>query len=532
MRPTRLLSFLAALTLTAACAPRFAAVPEIPLPPVIEMRSVAPPELPPEPIEMSIRPTTQTPFPDGVNPDGFGMRVEYNDHVDFYLDLFTGRARNNFEQWLQRQGRFESMIAERLREHDMPAELLYLPLIESGYSTIAVSSAQAVGLWQFMAATGRGEGLEVSDMLDERRDPVRSTDAALQHLRRLYTRYGSWYLALAAYNAGSGRIDRILRDHADGATGHDSLFWAVRHALPTETRNYVPQFLAASIIGTHRPAFGFSDVVPQPALSFDVATIPDATELAVVAEVAGVPLTVVRDLNAHFISGITPPGRSVEVRLPAGTGEKFRVAYAALPPGERVRTRHHVVARGETLSGIAARYGSTVAILQRTNQIERANQIRVGQRIIVPSSATAANVVAAQAAPASPTVAPAPAPAATATASRAPTSVVANSGNPGTTGMAAREYTVRTGDNLSRIARDHGISLNELLTLNNLRADAVIRPGQRMRTSAGVVYVVRAGDTLSTIAQRHGVSTNDLKSWNSLKGDIIRPGDQLEVRTP
>jgi membrane-bound lytic murein transglycosylase D len=461
----------------------------------------------------------------GVDLAAFDMPIHVNDHVLAYIDVFTGRARNRFEQWLERQGVYAAIIDERLRSHGLPRELGYLALIESGFSPVAVSHANAVGLWQFIASTARLEGLEVSDFVDERRDPVRATDAALQHLQKLYDRFGSWYLAAAAYNAGSGRIERALANGADGRRGNDSIYWEVRHLLPTETRNYVPQLIAASIIGTHRHLFGFGHVRPADPLIYDVASIPDATEFAVIAEAAGVETQRVAALNTQFTRGMTPPGRRVAVRLPPGTGDRFREAYAAIPPNERVRTRVHIVAAGETLSGIARRYGTTVAALQTANRIERPDRIAIGRRLIVPTTASAA--LAARAA-ADPGTASGPSadnmPAAPASAQAA-----GRSTNTSAARAHAKTYTVRSGDTLSGIASRHGLSLAQLTAINGISANVTIRPGQTLLLSPRTTHTVQRGDTLGSIARRYGVAVADLRDWNRLPSDLIKPGDRLEI---
>jgi membrane-bound lytic murein transglycosylase D len=318
--------FLAPLVLV-ACAPRHAARPEPAPPPRI---TLPPPQYEVPAREPEPEPAVAPSVLDLVDFSSFTMPVQVNEHVLSYIDMFTGRARGRFEQWLQRQGQYEPMIQQQLAARDIPPELIYLALIESGFVPTAVSSASAVGIWQFMAPTGRMEGLRIDEFVDERRDPIRATEAAARHLRRLHDRYGSWYLAAAAYNAGSGRIDRALAAGVDGRRGDDELFWEIRHLLPTETRNYVPQLIAASIVGTHRHLFGF-DGVPQQPLAFDTVEVPDATEFAVLAEAAGVAQTTIAALNPHYIREMTPPGRSSTVRLPVGRGEPFRVAYAQIP---------------------------------------------------------------------------------------------------------------------------------------------------------------------------------------------------------
>jgi membrane-bound lytic murein transglycosylase D len=542
------------ILIAGACMPRHS-MPMDPVPQRIEPPPpLERPPLVPQPSETFDVPLS--PLHD-LDHSRFDMPIHVNDHVLAYIDVFTGRARGRFAQWLQLQGRYEPIIREQLVARGVPAEMIYLAMIESGYAPTAVSHANAVGLWQFMAATGRLEGLLIDDFVDERRDPVRASEAAAKHMRRLYDRYGSWYLAAAAYNAGSGRIDRALAAGADGRRGNDSLYWAIRDLLPLETRNYVPQLIAASIIGTHRHLFGFESVMADAPIAYEVVEVPDATEFAVIADAAGVDRGVIASLNTHFTKAMTPPGRAVQVRLPVGRAEPFRTAYAALPATERVRTRTHVVAAGESLARIAARYGTTVAAVQSHNGIDRADRIAVGQRLVIPGGgAVAAGApTPPQAAPAraqpaaSPVASPGPTaqPAATPAVARpaTPTAAVAAAETvagavaepapavrPATTrsiSAPAAGYTVRPGDTLTGIAARHDLSLARLLELNGLHAGAVIRPGQQIDVGISV-YRVQTGDTLSSIARRHGVSTRELMDWNALGSDVIRPGDTLELR--
>lgn len=340
------------------------------------------------PVHVPDAPVPLDGFPAGVYANHFEIPIQYHVRVGDFIELFTGRFRNDFEIWLSRRGRFEAMIVDELRTRDLPIELLHLPLVESGYSTSALSRASALGLWQFIAGTARIEGLEVSPWVDERRNPERATAAALQHLEKLHTLYGSWYLALAAYNAGPGRVNRALERRGIQTPTDESSFWAIRDLLPRETRDYVPLFIAASVVSRYPALFGFEGIEPQLPDRYDVVTIPDATDLIVIAEAAGTTEDEVRRLNPQYIRGVTPPDRSALVRLPEGLGAGFEVAYAAIPPDERIRVKEHVVRRGETLSGIAARYGTTVRIIQDANGIRRPDRLQIGQVLRIPMTRT------------------------------------------------------------------------------------------------------------------------------------------------
>ena len=236
----------------------------------------------------------------------------------------------------------DSLIAEL----GLPPSLRYLPIIESGYSPTAVSPASAVGLWQLMAGTARGLGVRVTPVLDERRHPLASTEAALRFLDQLHRDFGSWFLALAAYNSGPARVRRLVRQHAPLEPPSDALYWRIRPSLPRETRDFVPKLFAAIRVGEAPEAFGHARPLARTA-GIDLVEVPDATSLDVVARAASVPLEDVERLNPHVLRGFTPPDTRVSLRLPEGAGARFEEAYALIPPEERVTFLEHRVADGE-----------------------------------------------------------------------------------------------------------------------------------------------------------------------------------------
>jgi len=235
-----------------------------------------------------------------------------------------------------------------------------------------------------MAPVARGFGMQVDAMVDERRDPVRATPAALRFLDELHRRFGSWFLALAAYNGGPSRVDALLRRHAPLSPPGDSLYLVIRPHLPRETREFIPKFLAAATLGSDPERHGVVTQELLAPLAYDVVTVPDATTLDVVATAAGVTEEEIRELNPQLLRGVTPRGRVTEIRVPAGRGDAFAAAYALVPPGERVTVTEHVVADGETLSEIAERYGIRTAELQAANPRVQPRRMRVGTRLVVP----------------------------------------------------------------------------------------------------------------------------------------------------
>lgn len=366
----------------------------------------------------------------------------YNDRVQRWIDYLSGRNRDRMLLWLEREGRYGGMIRERLAARGMPQDLVYLAMIESGLSPKAYSHAHAAGMWQFISETGRRYGLEVDGFVDERRDPVEATDAALDYLSELYDRFGSWYLAAAAYNSGENRVERILRQRAGGLKGDDALFWRIAGYLPRETRDYVPLMLAAAHIGKDPGTYGFHEIALQAPLSFREVTVPGGITLGSVARLAGVEPAVIEDLNPHLLRGITPPGRDWSVRVPEDRAERVAAGSTRLAEEERLATVTHRVGRGETMSHVARRYGVSVSLLRAANGNMDPRRLQVGQRLRVPVSPVAAVS--------------------------------------GPTEWST--YQVRRGDTLWGIARRHGVSVRELRSWNGVGSR--IYPGQRLRIAA------------------------------------------------
>ncbi len=313
------------------------------------------------------------------------LPVTWNDRVGHWVDFLSGEKHDRTKRWLERSGKYVPMIRRELAARGMPQDLIYLAFIESGYSPNAYSSAKAAGLWQFIAETGRRYGLTVNSYVDERRDPVKATGAALDFLQKLHDRFGSWYLAAAAYNTGPNRVARVLDEHAGGARGSDSLYWKIAPYLPQETRDYVPLMLAAGHIGKQPAKYGFDDVEYAQALSYDSVRVPGRVALSTVAKAAGVSKDSVEGLNPELVRGVTPP-EGYEVRLPRGTERLYAVRFPALQRTVRLaaaRTQYHRVRRGDTLSELAQDYSVTVTDLRRWNDLGNSSRILVGQRLRV-----------------------------------------------------------------------------------------------------------------------------------------------------
>jgi membrane-bound lytic murein transglycosylase D len=274
-------------------------------------------------------------------------------------------------------------VDSALAVHDLPPSLRYLPLIESGYAPGVSSRASAVGLWQLMAPTARGLGLEVSPLVDERRHVRRSTEAALTYLGELREEFGSWHLTLAAYNSGPTRVRSILRRHASDTPLTDSLYWALRDRFFSETRDFLPKLYSAMWVASRPEAYGFERPTAEP-LAYDTIVVPGQTTLDVVARAAGASHADILRLNPHVVRGITPPGRPLTLLVPPGHAAEFALHFPLIPPDERVSFVEHVVSPGETLSKIALRYGVGTGEIQAANPEVEAERLRVGERLTVP----------------------------------------------------------------------------------------------------------------------------------------------------
>jgi membrane-bound lytic murein transglycosylase D len=309
-----------------------------------------------------------------------------HDRVDFWVDRFRNDPdmREKFEGFLTRGGRYEDMIREKLRERDMPQDLFYLAMIESGFQPRAYSPAAASGLWQFIAETGKRYGLRVDATVDERNNPEKSTDAALDYLQEMYDRFGSWYLAAAGYNTGENRVARIMREVTGSERGTDADYYRILSRLPEETREYVPLMIAAARISKEPDLYGFGHVEPEPPLEYEVTVTDAGFSLETVARVSGADLEELQLLNPHLRKNRLPLNERFELRLPEGTLEKFEANWAsAVGEVEKeskagTTTTTYRVRRGDNLTVIARRHGMTVQELRRANKL-RGSRIYAGQ---------------------------------------------------------------------------------------------------------------------------------------------------------
>jgi hypothetical protein len=278
-----------------------------------------------EAAEEGFRPPEVVTAEEGVKWD---LHVSEHERIDFFVEFLMGRNYDNTRTWIERIGKYGPMIQNELRERGMPEDLLYLAMIESGLNPTAYSKAHASGLWQFISETGQRYGLEVSQYVDERRDPVKSTAAGLTYLQFMYDRFGSWYLSSAGYNTGENRVGRLMRERTGSERGTDEGYWDIWDRLPRETRDYVPLMIAMGHIAKEPAKYGFHNIQYEEPLAYEEVVVPGGTKLADVASAAGVGTDIIEDLNPHYLRGQTPPNRRMAVRVPVGQQQQVATAVS------------------------------------------------------------------------------------------------------------------------------------------------------------------------------------------------------------
>jgi membrane-bound lytic murein transglycosylase D len=382
--------------------------------------------------------------------------------VEHYVRMFTGSAKEHIAARLEQGTRYEPMIRAKMREGGLPEDMYYLALIESGFDPNAYSRAAAVGMWQFMTSTARDMGMRVDWWVDERRDPIRSTSAAVRFIKGLKEQFGSLYLAAAAYNGGPGRVARGLTRYADdleGTTG-DDLFFALagKDYLRNETREYVPQLIAAALIAKEPQRYGMK-LTPLPPFAYDSVRVGPATPLAAIAHAACTTVGRVQELNPQVLRGMTPPKDSFLVRLPVGAADGFSDSLAALPAGERRGMSTVVSKKGESGESIARKAGIAtrqIAIYNpKVKRLKNGNLVP-GQAILVPTAAVVAASVA------------------------VPDPAIERYGSSRSTTM----HVVKSGETLGALAKKYHTTTAALMRANGLRR-ALIFPGQSLVVHSG-----------------------------------------------
>jgi len=466
-------------------------------------------------------PATELPPPlaaylDGCGPLAYSGDFPLAEHarVAQLVSRYTGSQRKTFARWLERAGRYIPKIQLIFADEGLPLDLAYLAMIESGFNMKAYSWAHAAGPWQFIEGTGKIYGLENDWWRDERLDLEKSTRAAARHLKSLYKRFdGDWYLAVAAYNAGGGKVSRAIK----AADSRD--FWTLTEGkvLREETKNYLPKLLAALTIVRDLEGHGFTDLEFDEPLDYEVVTLESSTDLEIVAGFAGVDYQRLKDLNPELKRWCTPPGvKNYQLRVPLGSALEIASRYAELPREERASYQRHEIKAGDTLQALAKTYHIRVDDIIALNNISNPRALRIGTNLILPLKEGY---------------------------SRLPVSELADSY------MRSRRqvYTVRNGDSLWSIGRRFGVSEHQLRVWNKLGWSNLLRPGQVLAVSAPksvarttakkkptvtrkMVYKVLPGDTLWGIGRQFDVATEEIRRWNDLsQGHILRPGQTLQL---
>ena len=310
-----------------------------------------------------------------------GLRAHDQPSVRAYLDFFDGRGKPILANWIARMGRFEPLIRSTLLEEGLPEDLIFVAMIESGFSPRATSPAAAVGVWQFIPTTGSEMGLEINRYVDERRDPVKATRAAAAYLKRLFDRFGSWPLALASYNGGPG----LMSNNISRFNSND--FWHIqRHGgLYDESRRYVPKIIAAGLVTKNADVFGLNGIKKVAPFTFDVVEVPGNTRLSLFADAAGVSIDQLRELNPELLVAQTPPSRDTyELRIPAGATPKFVANYDGVVNRDGLEHDLHVVRFGETLKDVAQTYQIPPRVIASVNGLNARERVSYGQSLIVP----------------------------------------------------------------------------------------------------------------------------------------------------
>ena len=446
-------------------------------------------------------------------PD-FDIPMVLNNRVVGYVEYFQNRHRDFFAASLARSGRYVDAFQAVFEEAGIPKDLVFMAHVESAFKTNAYSRARAKGIFQFIAATGRRYGLRIDSWIDERSDPDKSARAAAAYLKDLYGMFGDWYLALAAYNAGEGKVSRSLK------STKKSDFWSLAstRTLRAETKNYVPAILAATLIAKQPSKYGFDVEFDRPVVT-DTVTIEGQTDLRILARIGDIDPETMRQLNAHLRRGVTPPGTSTAIRVPEGMGNAVAAAYANLPVADRLVLARHTVAKGESLGAIAGRYGVSSQAISKANHLGKGATLKQGQEIVIPAVVAAAPPV------------------------------------DGTrTGSLA--YRVKRGDTLSSIAKRHRSSASAIASASRISIRSPLRVGQRLtipgrgyrpkpataangtasaaasNPKAPVTHTVRRGETLYRIAGKYQVTVDQICALNSISANgVLYPGTRLKIRS-
>lgn len=450
------------------------------------------------------------------------MEMPYNQITRTYIDMYTNRRRSQVEYMLAIGKYYFPIFEKQLDKHGLPLELKYLPVIESALNPVALSRMGASGLWQFMAPTGKMYGLEINSLVDERRDPIKSTEAAVRYLKDMYQIYGDWNLVIAAYNCGPGNVNKAIR-----RSGGKKDYWEIYPYLPKETRGYVPAFIAANYVMNYYSLHNLCPMEYSYKQHTDTVHVTSNIHLQQVADILQVPIETLREMNPQFKMDIIPGiYKNYAIVLPLEKAGDFVVFEDSirqhradellakrkevnLQPSGLYTVTYHTIKRGETISQIARRYGVTVNSIKSANKL-RSNKLIAGKRLTIRRPAPVQKISAkakqqnAQ----------------REKAQEAKVQSTINEVNRDTLAQTTIAHDIHREDSSKLVSSGE---LPELL--DNKKTENEPTPRQEYLT-----YIVKRGDTLEKIARKYsGVTINKIKKVNNLTSDKLRIGQSLKI---
>lgn len=459
----------------------------------------------------------------------FNVPIVHNERVRKALYYIVTKRKHSMEGLLTRANYYLPFMQRLFSENNMPTDLVYLPILESGFNPKAYSYAHASGIWQFIPSTGRIYGLRKSYWLDERRDPVKSTNAAIEYLKKLHGDFNDWYLALAAYNCGEKKIERKLKEEKIKS------YWQLK--LPKQTMKYVPQFIAYQIIGKNPQCFGFFPE-HQDTFDFDSLQISDCLDLKKIAEGINVSYSELKRINPHIRHWCTPPNmNNVNLYLPKGTLDTFQLFFASLSDKDKVRWYRYRIRSGDNLSVIANKFRISVTAIKSINHLKN-NFIVAGRYLYIPIPADGTY--------------PTPMQVASKKKYNIPIKMIepAETASFNRKGIKPRKYRLATGETISDVSQKFNIKIKALCRWNKITNPRRVRAGTLLTlyiedgpektitqmkdeivadNTGKQFYTVRRGDNLYAISRKLGISVDKLASWNKIDiaHPIIKPGEKL-----
>jgi membrane-bound lytic murein transglycosylase D len=461
----------------------------------------------------------------------YNVPIVNNARVNRALQFLIRGKKGPIHKWLARAQFWLPVMKQMFADNGLPTDLAYLPLIESGFNPKAYSRSRASGIWQFISGTGSRYHLRKSFWLDERRDPIKSTTAAISYLKDLYAMFGNWHLVLASYNCGENGVQRALNRQ------QVTSYWDVK--LPKETMGYVPEFVAALIVAKNYECFGFA-LQPTTTFDYDTVSLSECIDLAKIAKGLDIDREKLQSMNPHILQFCTPPDKSdVTLYLPSGTRDAFIQLAAQIPPEEKVRWLQYVIRRGDNLGSIAKKFRISVDALKSINKM-RSNSLRAGRYLLIPLPADKSTRI--ETVDITPSIDKPVTQKKKAAVTQTPITPISGK---------AIKYQVKSGETLWGIAQLFNVDITDICTWNNLDEDRSMKAGTVLTVYPGEsasdgkalandkpvaagfsAYTVKDGDNPYTIARKLNVSLPDLIRWNELDKTqpMIHPGEVLAYK--